>query len=432
MPSNDEMDRSVSTSSFDEQPRTTNAPWPYVNPRHQTEIEQKYFEDGATIHFERLPSLQFWAPSFLITDAFRVAFVTNKVVQSARLSNRRLTADEIDGTSEAAAISSRYIPRIQLASLATTIVLTLRTRRTFKFPFYQPKATTFDPFRFPTKRMAFLTGPSAAFAWHSFRFCCYFPLAWFGFGLFFISITERRYSAYVLSDPRLKNMVQDIRTNSRAAHAQLNRQRFPNSPQRPGTDTPQPREPPLTLDISSEKYPSEPVNQASQDYGRDTYSSQPENGSGGPATVPTRSAPASSPYPSWSRSPQPQPQDTKHSDESDLFDDDDDASPVSASARAEARQARNAQSGSAWDRIRQQSQSGSAQWTKGDSSGQESGWGQLRQDKTPNPRDNQRKPEGFAYSKDDEDKEKRNYEKEQAQKEFDALLDKERRGGSNR
>ncbi|KAI0378901.1 hypothetical protein F5Y04DRAFT_260624 [Hypomontagnella monticulosa] len=431
MPSDNGVDRSFGNSSFDEPPTTTNAPWPYIDRSSQAQIEQKFFENGATIHFERLPSIQSWAPLLLVKDSYRVAFIATKVLRSAAASQRRLTADEINATSEAAALSFRYLPWIQAASLTTTALITWATRRRFRFPFYTPKPTSFHPFTFPTRTRPFLTGNNALYAWHAARFCCYFPLLWIGNAMYLISITETRYEAYIFADPRTKKMIQDIRSIPGSFRARVNnplhQQRSPNS-----ADASQPQETPSPR--SPLGYQQGPAQQASQDYGRDTYSNQPEeSGFRGSAAPPTRSAPASTPQSSWSRNSQPQTPDTKHSDDLDLFGDDDDASPVSAaSRRAEARQARNSQGSSAWDRIRQQSQSGSAQWAKGDSSGQESGWGQLRQDKTHNSKDGQRKTEGFAYSKQDEDKEKRNYEKEQAQKDFDALLESERRGGSNR
>ncbi|KAI0138957.1 hypothetical protein F4776DRAFT_617438 [Hypoxylon sp. NC0597] len=440
MPSSNGLDPMFGDSSPFDQPVSNHPPWPYVVRFQQAQIEKNFFEEGATIHFERLPTLQFWAPFFLVTDSSRVAFVTAKVVGSSKLSRRRLTAEEIDATSEAAAISCRYFPWIQPVSLAVASAITLGTRQTFSFPFYRPEAGKFDPLVFPTKRVPMLRGIRAVYAWHAFRFLCYYPPVLFGSLLFFSSLAETSYEARLLRDPRLKGMMADMRRNSR----QLRQQQ--NSPQGSGAGAPHPaKETPSVPRFPRDQYPSQPESQAAQDYGRDTYTGQSEGSSTEPATSPSRSTTITPPQSSWSRNSQSQappskPQDVRYPEsdwrspdyDSDLFDDDD-ASPVSAaSRRAEAQQARDTQSGSAWDRIRRQSQSGNTQWTQGDSSGQERGWGQLRQDKTQNPREAQPKTESFAYTKQEEEKETRNYEKEQAQKEFDALLEAERRGGSSR
>ncbi|OTA61574.1 hypothetical protein K449DRAFT_64689 [Hypoxylon sp. EC38] len=438
MPSDNGFDPPFDDSSPFDQPVSNHPPWPYVDRFQQAQIEKRFFEEGATIHFERLPTLQFWAPLFLIRDSLRVAFITSKVVGSSKLSGRRLTAEEIDATSEAAAISCRYFSWIQPTSVAVTSAITLSTRRTFSFPFYRPKPGKFNPFVFPMKRVPILTGIRAVYAWHAFRFLCYYPPVLIGSILFFSSVSETSYDARLFRDPRLKGMMADIRRNAR-----LRQQR--NVPQSPGAGVPHPsKETPSVPPFPRDQYPSQSESQGTEDYGRDTYTSQSENGFAEPATSPSRSTTVT-PRSSWSRNSQSQappskPQDVRHPEsdwrnpdyDSDLFDDDD-ASPVSAaSRRAEAQQARQAQSGSAWDRIRRQSQSGNTQWAQGDSSGQERGWRQLRQDKTQNPREAQPKTESFAYTKQEEDKENRTYEKEQAQKEFDALLEAERRGGSSR
>ncbi|KAI0846372.1 hypothetical protein F5Y00DRAFT_243928 [Daldinia vernicosa] len=417
---------------------TTNPPWPFLSRFQQTQIERRYFEDGATIHFERLPRLPFWAPLFLMKDSFRVVYVTGKTVQAAKMSQRRLTADEVNATSEAAANSARYLPWIHPVSLIAASTICWRTRKTFRFPLYQPKKRQFNPRIFPTKRLPVFTGDRAVVAWHVTRFFCWFPVTLIGSLIFFTSLAESSYEARLSRDPRLKNWLADVKKNhiNRLAHMQRENQ----GPQRNFPALPDP-----VSQSPRDKYPSDSGNEVPREYGHDTFTGQSESSPNGLASEASRSPSTSSSQSYWGRGTQSQAQPSKsqgmvysdsssqHSeDDLDLFDDDD-ASPVPAALRkAEAQQTRDAQGGSAWDRLRQQAQSGAAQWARGDSSGQERGWGRLRQDKTQNPQDNQPRTEGFAYTKEDEYKEEKTYEKEQAQKEFDALLEAERRGGSNR
>ncbi|OTB10049.1 hypothetical protein K445DRAFT_323361 [Daldinia sp. EC12] len=408
---------------------TTNTPWPFINRDVQTQVERKCFEDGVTIHFERLPNtVPFWAPLFLQSDSLRVLFVVNKTMQASKLSQRRLTAEEVDGTSEAAANSCRYLAYTNPVSLALTATICWRTRQTFNFPLYRPKQGRFNPHIFPSRRLPIFKGPRAVFLWHSARFLSYFPLVLTATLVFFSSIAEMTYDARLARDPRLKIWVADIRRNLNKQSRIQHENQFPqrNLPTRPDTNSQSPQG----------------GNDASREYGRDTFTSQSGGGFNGLDSEVRGSQPTPSPGSYWgkgtqSQAPPSKPQtsdsNSRYSDDdSDLFDDDDDdASPVPVAVRrAEAQQTRVTQSGSAWDRIRQQSQSGNAQWARGDSSGQERGWGQLRQDKSQNTQDSQPRTEGFTYSKQDEDKENKIYEKEKAQKEFDALLEAERRGGS--
>ncbi|KAI1472693.1 uncharacterized protein F4812DRAFT_409921 [Daldinia caldariorum] len=416
---------------------TTNPPWPNVRRVDQAQIEKKYFQDGATIHFERLPGLPSWTRLFFVKDTLRVFYVTNKTIQASKLSRRRLAPEEVDATSEAAAHASRWLALINPTSLLITGAICWRTRKTFKFPLYQPNQTIFNPYTFPSRRFPIVKDSSAVYAWHGIRFLCYFPLTMIVSTVFYSSIAEKSYDIRILKDPRMKAWVEDVRRNlvnqSRMQHGnQGPQQNLPAHPDPNSQSSQGFSAPPSPHD----KYSFESGNQASREYERDSFTSQSNSSSSDSDAEDRRSSSASSPESYWGKGTQFQGSDSgsRHSDDdSDLFDDADDASPVPAALRrAEAQQTRNAQAGSAWDRIRQQTQSGNAQWARGDSSGEESGWGQLRQDKTKNPQERQPRTEGFAYTMQDEDKEGKNYEQDKAQKEFDAFLESERRGGSQR
>ncbi|RYP82148.1 hypothetical protein DL770_005645 [Monosporascus sp. CRB-9-2] len=327
-------------------------PWPHVSYSQQLQLQKRHFEDGATIHFERLSGLQFWAPVFLFPDAIRVATIIKRVIGASTNAQRRLTAAEIDALSEHANAAARKLAWAHPASVAIAAAATANGRNTFKFPFYQPKMTSFDPYYFPKNTLPLLKGARAAATWH---------------------FTSRPALA---DSPGTSQSPQPYRRD----------------------DYPDSSAPPISQPQPYPQRPSWGTPQAQQEELR--QSSRPDYSS--------RNA-------SWDSSP---------------FDDD--ASPVAPAARrAEAAQVQRPPSGSAWDRLRQQTQSDTSDFTKGDSSGRERGWAQLRQDKAPNTTGGPRSTEQYSYSQQDEEREKRNYDKEQAQKEFDALLESERRGGSS-
>ncbi|KAI2628467.1 hypothetical protein GGR54DRAFT_636188 [Hypoxylon sp. NC1633] len=406
-------------SSFDETSATTSTPWPFVPPGFQKGFEKHFLEKGATIHFDRLPDLHPpWYSESPISffggmHERSVSFVIKKVFSCSTIARRPLTALEVDRTSEAAARSAQYLQWINPVSAALAFGFTVYTRTTFKFPYFRvkDKVNISDPLTFPSKRLSYLTGQRAVNAWRCLRFVGVFPVAWAFTFAFFRSIMEFSFQGRLNNDPRLKPLMEDMyATMMRNLHTGRQTTRPPINAQFP----------------RGRHYPKR------REYERETHASQTEKAIGASATDPNGDITTSAPQPSWDQ-PKP-PQEQYHPPQEDDSDfDTDDASPVSPSSRrAEPEQAPKAKAGSSWARIRQEAQSGSAQWTQGDSSGQERGWGQLRQDKTPNSREDQPKRESFAYSEQDEDREKKNYEKDQAQKDFDALLEAERRGGSNK
>jgi hypothetical protein len=147
------------------------------------------------------------------------------------------------------------------------------------------------------------------------------------------------------------------------------------------------------------------------------------------------------PYPSnWPKPGYSQPQtetpkaslpiegrDTQASQSNDF----DDASPTAGQGmRADTAQ----QSGSAWERIRRGSksggQSGGSSWPTNNQEAspqsRESAWAKLQNNTQPEQRQGLTTGDSFAFSKSDEE---RSLAKDEAQKEFDARVERERRGG---
>ncbi|KAI0467513.1 hypothetical protein F4859DRAFT_234526 [Xylaria cf. heliscus] len=401
---------------------THNKPWPRADVFMQGRFERKYLADGHTIDFDRLPTLQFWASWFGMPDFFPMFRVLQSVVTYSNAAKRPLTGIEAGAIAEHSVHSSRILAWVQPLSCVVVGAVAFSGRRTFKFPFYQPKR--FDPFYFPSRRTPFLKGASAVAFWHVLRVAAYAPVVWIPTAITFSSIADKSFMAHMARDPRIAPLIEEGRRNQVAEQQPRRRAGVPN-PARTGStqNTQQP---------GNEAYQGDQP--SSPEYGSPDYAPKPSITFGRPSSA-TESPQTAYPSSPRNTSTRPAPYRTQESasssrredDASGLFDDDnDDASPVAPSARR--REVPSSSSGSSWDRIREQAKSGSPDWERGDSSGQERGWAQLRQDKSQNPKDSNPKTDSYSYSTDDEERERRNYEKEQAQKEFDALLEAERRG----
>ncbi|KAI1748586.1 hypothetical protein F4782DRAFT_516618 [Xylaria castorea] len=379
---------------------TDNRRWPDTDPFLQGRFERTFLADGDTIDFDRVPKLQSWAPYFGVSDLFRVLTVLKKVSTHSKGAQRPLTGVEATAIGEHTAHSLRILAWSQPLSWIFATAAAFAGRRTFKFPFYQPKMKRFDPFSFPTKRTPFLRGTKAAFMWQTIRLFAYVYITSIPTVIVFTSITETSFEAHVMRDERLAPLTEEIRRNTEHSIEQRLRRRVGDGAHQDG--------------------------QTSQEDGSPNYATQSSTAFERPssATESSQTAYPSRPYRSQENTSSGLGS-RREDDDSDLVDDDD-ASPVATPSRG--REMPSSSSGSSWDRIRQQARSGNPNWEKGDSSGQEQGWAQLRQDKTRNPRDPNFKTDSYSYSNDDEERERRNYEKEQAQKEFDALLEAERHG----
>lgn len=389
--------------------------WPYVDLAAQRAVEKRLFEDGATIHFERLGGFSLPRP-FLYTDRHRAALILRYVMGAAKGTGRRLTAEEVDAVSEHAAKSVVKCAFAEPTAIGAAAAAAADGRRTFRFLFYQPKANSFNPTVFPSRSIPLLRGAKAIASWHFVRFLSYYPVTLLVSLAFFHSMSSMIFGVKLQRDPRLTAVARDTIATAL---------KTPGATRPPGAPLPSPTE-------RRVNYPgaqSPPVQQPQS-------SSRSQAAGNGTAPVPeppqwyTAQAPAQEPKAS---NPPAYPAENPSWD-ADPFEDD--ASPVAPAARRAEAAAREQSSGgvSSWAKIRQQAQSGSGasgSFAKGDSSGREWGWAQLRQDKAPNTAEGAQGTEQFSYSKQDEEKERRNYEKDQAQKEFDALLDAERRGESS-
>ncbi|KAI1089834.1 hypothetical protein F5B19DRAFT_465651 [Rostrohypoxylon terebratum] len=395
---------------FMEKFTTTHKPWPkhegnQFRLQQQGFVERVFFNDGATIDFDKIPSLQWWAPLVGTADNYRINNVVSTLIAVSRSAGRPLSPKEVEVASDYAARSARWQPRGRLWTASAALLCAYYGWDSYRFPFYTPRGA-FDPSFFPGRNFALFKGTMAKFAWHSARVQVYMMLCAFGIVPFASSMASMSFQVRLLRDPELQDLQADLKRRL------LERANAESNPQLLRTDIP----PPLQF----QEYPGS-ENQAPSQFERDTFNGPPESGISWRQSTPPPVSPSNNQGTSF---PDPGPRST---DDSDPFGGDDDGSPVPMSVkRTEAQQGRNTQGGSAWDRLRQQSRSAQS----ANSSTQEGGWAQQRQAR--NSQETSQKTEDFTYTNKDEEKERRSYGKEQAQNDFDALLEAERRGGSGR
>ncbi|KAK8100687.1 hypothetical protein PG999_011061 [Apiospora kogelbergensis] len=396
-------------------------PWPAFSRQKQAEIEASFFEPGATVRFDQLPP---YRRSFfnVMTQSRRSKLVVANVTLS--LSRRATSQGDYHGPT--------------LLVWAWPSPLPPMAGKGSDSPLYTPKMKTFDPRAFPHRSFPAVTGQNAIWLWHGIRTAAYLPLTCFVSLIFVGSMVRTRLMADLATDQRLSQVKQDFRSHRLQAQKE-HRQRQPTqggppainpSPNTSGADQSPGQDP--WADVSQSQAPAELPLQGSP------------QGAGGPSG---RSGPPSS-RPGMQgrggREGTQTPQDaqtamsTRGQERQTSFDDDglfedDDASPVAASARRSEHQGAQSHASqgapTSWDTIRQQAKSEPAPFARGDRSKDDSPWGRARQDGAETTRDSTRSParEDFSYNEADEEKA---YAKDQAQKEFDALLEAERQGRS--
>lgn len=271
------------------------------------------------------------------------------------------------------------------------------TRTSFRFPFYKPDLAKFSFDAFPTTKLAVVRGPPAMMVWHGLRYLTYGYI-----GKVIGEILLGSYGASValvgeMQDSRLKSYIEEMR---KAIKAGLEK-KSDGIGQR-GRSQPVPQIGQVGGVAQDDASPTGGM------FGQDDTAPQDDNGASQP--IPQRSA--------WARrTPPPQAPHIPAQDaqaESKPFDMFDDASPTSGAQQGmieDTQPQRTQQSGSAWDRIR-----------RGDRP-------------PPPPRQAPRSQVQSPEQRGDNDymrsqrSEESKYSKEQAQKEFDAQIERERSGG---
>ncbi|TVY12830.1 hypothetical protein LARI1_G009389 [Lachnellula arida] len=334
---------------------------------------------------------------FGYSDQFMAQLIQTRLQHMANVLQRQPDIEEITAlafwTSKQVSIMS-YGPFVGVAGGCWRA---WQTADTFRFPFFQPNLETFQKEAFPHARMPILRGNRAIQAWHLARTFSYGACGNFFSTMFFGSYSVSVATVGETSDKRLKDYVEAVRKQGQQRSGKL-----------PGL--PDQRQPPV------------PVGGQGQD------DASPTGGMFGGAESETpqeqpqwEPPPQSRPTPVPTQAPEPQSQPF------DVFGEDPPtAAQQSAIPDTQASQPR----GSAWERLRRGQQPGA----------QGGGWDAVRQTQGPgqsewskqqaqSQRDQKQGStfgESYSISKTDEE---RSYAKEEAQREFDAQVERERRGG---
>ncbi|KAG8667325.1 hypothetical protein FPOAC2_12491 [Fusarium poae] len=329
----------------------------------------------------------------------------NLLVATSRVSGFAATLGRDLEDEEAKAIAEYTLDNIHTnaslkwLSVALAGYMTYRGRRTWQFPFYKPKlGGRFNPNEatsiFTNKK---IRGAYPRFTWHTLRFTAYVAVTMLMVEPAFRAVNFIRTETAMTHDPRLKQFTKDAsqRVEQVMSNPSISKTAFTGRDAHRGGE--------------EDPWASNDANNASSESRYQSY----------------QSAPAQSWDKVHSSTSTQQNQQPLNDDWSVL--DDDDASPVAASVR---KQPVSAPSGSAWDRIRQQSQGTPRQQQQSDYQSRawaarsqtesqpqsQSGWGN---------QDAGGSADSFSFSKSDEE---RAIAKEQAQNEFDRLLERERGG----
>ncbi|KAK4183054.1 hypothetical protein QBC35DRAFT_130990 [Podospora australis] len=336
-----------------------------------------------SVPIEALPQPLFWTAPFVsppLPD--RVAGSLNAAQWRV---NRPLNSDEADACALAVAQATRTRGWGVPVWLAATTFFVNRGKHSFQFPFWQPQGVNFNAYAFPHPKKPFLQGLSAVRAWHATRFAAYATILYYFTVPFFGAWGELTASVRWATDARLKQYHEEILK----LEGQRKRERSSGLPSARTTPPAQQQQQRDGADTASYDWPSAADMQQQEQQQQPQQPAQPSR---------QRHQP-----PSWSQQPQSQSR-TKDDDDSFLFDD---ASPVAPTER-KPQPATPSSGTTTWEQLRSRAKTGGNTWAKEDSDG-----------------GRPQRGESYTYSESDQEK---NYAKEQAQREFDAMLERERSG----
>ncbi|KAL2259371.1 hypothetical protein VTK26DRAFT_6975 [Humicola hyalothermophila] len=340
-----------------------------------------------SVPFESLPQLPFWSGILPSATDWHKGHIASMLASMSLKMGRVLTPEEADALAEHRSNWCRKMIYIGPAYLGSAAFFVWRGRKTYRFPLRTPDPATFSPHCFPSRARPFLRGRVASFTWHALRFVTYGAFSYFCVSTSVSSWADTSYLVHILRDERLRE-VRETGQRQAAERAKLSSQgRFPRQ------TPPQPE----AAAGSSDASPAQP------------------HGGGYAAGGAFRIGPGQQQQPpQWTAQGgiSDSTGDALGGDSGYLFDD---ASPIAPSHRPQdGSSSAPADQGSAWERLRRQAQA--EQSNKGGPRPQTDGSrASVGQPKT----------EQYTYSPSEEEKA---YAREQAQKEFDAMLERERRG----
>ncbi|KAH6618012.1 hypothetical protein B0J18DRAFT_436231 [Chaetomium sp. MPI-SDFR-AT-0129] len=347
-----------------------------------------------SVPFDRLPQMPLVSRPFGFSQMWQKGMVASTLVQTSSYMNRVLTPAEADAL--ALYRSQRLVLGAYTLPLTFTAAayFTYNKRREYRFPFFS--ATTLNPDVFPAQRLPVVRGVQAQLLWHALRFTAYTLTSYFVIQPIMASVATSSYLVKVLNDPKLEAVRESLTRAEKESH------KLPSEEEGISPAGNDPIWPSQSSQDQQQQPPSESATRAPQAFSKDRYQGRQSSwsrSSGSPGSVETGNFNSgASSNGSQARS------DDLGSDDSSIFDD---ASPVAPSHQKTAPTASRSPTtttGSAWDRIRQQS---------GVKGSQE------------DPSGGQQTADQYTYRNPDQGK---TTSQEQAQKEFDAMLERERRG----
>lgn len=365
-------------------------------------------------------------PLFGYTDGFLSKCIGMRMQAAASVMERAPSEEE------SAAIAYWTAKQVSLTSYGGPLGVAggwwraYTTKDTFRFPFYKPNLETFNVQAWPSARQALLSGVKATTAWHASRLLAYGIMGNIVGQLLLSSYAMSVSSVGELTDPRLKGFIEAIKKRAQTA-----RGRLPNQPRQPSTEAGAQQTDAAGLwkgqrrDIDDDASPtagaygdpsgsgvSSDRNMEAQEFGR-RKTAQSDSAEESAATF----------------------QMGQNVQQSRSFDDDfDEASPTSGKGMEDAGSKGPSRSGTTWDRIRQQAGNQTAvrgtSWPTGQ--GQErqpqsqSAWTRNRGPAQQGEDESSTGGDSFTFSNSEEDKQ---LARAEAQREFDARIERERRGG---
>ncbi|KAF7546756.1 hypothetical protein G7Z17_g8195 [Cylindrodendrum hubeiense] len=339
----------------------------------------------------------------------------NLLVVTSRVSGFAATLGRDLEDSEAKAIAEYTLSNIHTnaalkwATIGLAAYMTYRGRRTWQFPFYKPKlGGRFNPNEatsiFTKKK---IRGTYPRLTWHTLRFTAYAAVTMLMVEPVFRSVNFIRTESAMAQDPRLAQFIKEATTRVEK----------------------------VMLDGPTGSRPTQP---GQRKWGGDEKPGSNDEVDGLSNNEDKEQFPAIKAYterrPPWADAQRglPSPQNQESNNDWSVLDDDDDASPVAATAKNQ--QAPTTYAGSSWDRLRRQNQSSQRPQQQAESQARggwagasspqsqpESGWG----DNASASSEWGGSKDNYSYSSEDEEKASG---KGQAQREFDEMLERERRG----
>ncbi|PQE24570.1 endo-1,3 -beta glucanase protein [Rutstroemia sp. NJR-2017a WRK4] len=380
--------------SFDSVPASDSDPYATAG----MDSGERYTVDPASFH-----PMPIFGSLFGYDEKTYAQLLGVRIASASHMLKRRVTPEELTALSQHTGKQLTIVSYSTPLGIAGGTYRAYTTASTFRFPFYQPNPEKFNATTFPSQRYPMIKGTRATIMWQLLRYNAYVIIGKMVSNLFFGSYAASVTAVGEMNDPRLKDLIKAMRERSpdRSGRQLPSPAGIPRPPMRPGQYPPQ--------QPQSQK-PAE--DDASPTGGMAVYE-EPTTTQSWPQEQ-TRSAPQME---RWKTQPQTQQAPSQQEEKAfDMFSED--ASPTGGQGMQSDISSSSQSSGSAWEKIRRGERPQPKQNT--------SGWAKLQKNTQKEQREGSTTGDSFTFSKTEEE---RSLAQMEAQKEFDARVEKERRGG---